>query len=85
MPTSLEGQDDHRSPIPMYKGQPALAKDPPVLARTIGQMTRMSQEESVMVLMAHEKEAVGVLPVYPENLGAWKEEGWKAEKDKTTR
>lgn len=83
VPNTTDPKEDNRSPIPIYNGEPAFALDPDALAYTIGQMTRMSQEENVMVLMAHEKEAEGVLPPYPEDLGGWKQKGWKEEKDKT--
>lgn len=82
VPSVTSGKDE-RSPIPVIDGKAQLAVDPPTLARTIGQMSRMSQEDNVMVLMAHEKEAVDTLPEYPEHLGSWKEKGWKEEKDMT--
>jgi len=72
---------DKRSPIPVIDGKPQLATDPPVLAHTIGGMTRMSREEDVMVLMAHEKEALGVLAEFPEPLNGWKSKGWKQAKE----
>jgi len=74
--------DDKRSPIPVIDGKPQLATDPPVLAKTIGGMTRMSKEDNIMVLMAHERQALGVLPEFPESLNDWKNKAWKEAKEK---
>lgn len=66
----------------MIDGQPQLAVDPALATHTIGQLTRMSAEENVMVLLAHEGEAGGVVDVYPGDLGQWKAKGWKEAKER---
>ncbi|GFZ51913.1 hypothetical protein JCM24511_09683 [Saitozyma sp. JCM 24511] len=80
VPTSRE--HDLRLPLPVIDGQPQLAVDPALATHTIGQLTRMSAEENVMVLLAHEGEAGGVVDVYPGDLGQWKAKGWKEAKER---
>jgi hypothetical protein len=58
-------------------GEPQLAINPSQNTWTIGQLTRMSMENDVMVVLAHEGEAEGVLDEWPKDLGGWKEKGWK--------
>jgi hypothetical protein len=53
-----------------------------VATYTIGQMTRMSAEENVMVILAHEMEIEGVVDFWPGDLSAWKKKRWKQEKEK---
>lgn len=72
---------DPRSPIPVIHGQPQLATDPPMATYTIGQLTRMSAEEDIMVILAHEGEVEGVVQFWPGDLGGWKEMGWKGRKE----
>jgi len=43
------GSEDKRNPLPVIDGKVSLAIDPKVATYTIGQMTRMSSEENVMV------------------------------------
>jgi hypothetical protein len=45
-------------------------------------MTRMSAEENVMVILAHEMEIEGVADFWPGDLSGWKQKGWKEEKEK---
>jgi hypothetical protein len=63
-------------------GKVSLAMNPALATFTIGQMTRMSAEDDVMVILAHEVEIEGVVDFYPGNLSGWKEKGWKEEKEK---
>lgn len=72
---------DLRNPLPVINGKVSLAIDPPLATYTIGQMTRMSAEENVMVILAHETEVEGVVDMWPGDLGAWKEKGWKEKKE----
>jgi hypothetical protein len=79
VPTS---SGDKRNPLPVIDGKVSLAIDPAVATYTIGQMTRMSAEENVMVILAHEMEIEGVVDFWPGDLSGWKEKGWKEEKEK---
>ncbi|WVW79356.1 hypothetical protein I302_101324 [Kwoniella bestiolae CBS 10118] len=74
--------EDLRSPKPVINGKVQFAEDPIVATRTVGTLTRMSMEDNVMVLLAHEKEAVGILDQCPKDIGEWKAKGWKDEKQK---
>ena len=65
----------------MIDGKPQLAIDPPLATYTIGQLTRMSSESNVLVILAHETEVEGVVDFYPSNLNSWKEKGWKEAKE----
>ncbi|WVQ63902.1 uncharacterized protein L199_002058 [Kwoniella botswanensis] len=73
---------DLRSPKPVIDGKVAFAEDPVQATYVVGQLTRMSMEDNVMVLLAHEKEAMGVVDYFPEDICEWKEKGWKEEKQK---
>ncbi|KAK6906026.1 hypothetical protein I203_100007 [Kwoniella mangroviensis CBS 8507] len=79
IPTS---ECDLRSPKPVIDGKVMFAEDPVQATYVIGQLTRMSIEDNVMVLLAHEKEAIGVVDYFPEDICRWKEKGWKEEKQK---
>jgi hypothetical protein len=82
LPVPTSPEHDLRLPLPVIDGQPQLAVDPALATYTIGQLTRMSAEENVMVLLAHEGEAEGVVDVYPGDLGEWKAKGWKEAKER---
>lgn len=72
-------------PKPVVDGVVQMAVDPEVATWTIGQLTRMSAEPNVMVLLAHELPAEGLLPEYPHGtLEEWKEKGWKEAKERET-
>ena len=73
---------DTRNPLPVIDGKVSLAIDPALATYTIGQMTRMSAEDNVMVVLAHEMEVDGVVDFWPGDLSGWKEKGWKEEKEK---
>jgi hypothetical protein len=73
---------DPRSPNPVIDGKPELAINPAQATWTIGQLTRMSMEENVMVILAHEGEVEGVVDVYPGDVREWMEKGWKGAKEK---
>ncbi|WRT63722.1 uncharacterized protein IL334_000645 [Kwoniella shivajii] len=79
VPTDTE---DQRSPIPVLDGKPQLAIDPPLATYVTGQMTRMSKEDNVMVVLAHEGQVNGIVDLFPGDLGLWKTKGWKETKEK---
>jgi len=76
------GSEDKRNPLPVIDGKVSLAIDPAVATYTIGQMTRMSAEENVMVILAHEMQIEGAVDFWPGDLSKWREKGWKEEKEK---
>ncbi|OCF35573.1 hypothetical protein I316_02627 [Kwoniella heveanensis BCC8398] len=80
LPTSES--EDLRSPIPVVDGKPQLAVDPELATYTIGQLTRMSRENNVMVILAHEAQVDGVVDKFPESLNDWRSKGWKEKKEK---
>lgn len=85
LPVPISPEQDLRLPLPVINGQPQLAVDPALATHTIGQLTRMSAEENVMVLLAHEGEAEGIVDVYPGDLGEWKAKGWKEAKERDVK
>ncbi|ORY29316.1 beta-lactamase-like protein [Naematelia encephala] len=85
VPSSPDFPTDPRSPIPVINGKPQLATDPKLATYTIGQLSRMSAEDNVMVLLAHEGEVEGVVKTYPDDLAGWKVGGWKEEKERDVR
>ncbi len=87
MPTP-EHPADARARIPYAAGEPAIDRDPLAANQTISRLTRMSAEQNVMVLLAHEVEAGGVLPLFPDDgsgLRDWQAQGWKAKKEEDVR
>jgi hypothetical protein len=84
----VEGQPDTRTKVPFYpksegsKELTSLDDDPIVNTQNIGRLTRLSAEDDIMVLLAHEGEVEEILPVWPEDLGRWKVRGWKEEKER---
>lgn len=66
LPVPSSPTSDARSPLPVIDGKPQLATDPPLATYTIGQLTRMSAEDEVKVVLAHEGEADGVVDQYPQ-------------------
>ncbi|WVR09064.1 hypothetical protein IAU60_006125 [Kwoniella sp. DSM 27419] len=82
LPVPTSPSKDFRSPIPVLDGEPQLAIDPPLLTYTIGQLTRMSAEDNVMVVLAHEGQIDGVVDLYPGDLSHWKDKGWKEAKER---
>ncbi|KAJ9105301.1 hypothetical protein QFC21_001669 [Naganishia friedmannii] len=87
LPVPTEGQPDTRTKVPFYpksegsKEMTSLDDDPIVNTQNIGRLTRLSAEDNIMVLLAHEGEVEGILPVWPEDLSRWKTRGWKEEKE----
>lgn len=59
-----------------------MSDDPTQSAFDVGSLTRMSMEDNIMVLLAHETHAEKVLPRWPESISEWKQKGWKEEKQK---
>jgi hypothetical protein len=59
-----------------------MDEDPVVNTQSVSRLTRLSAEENIMVILAHEGEVEGVLPVWPRNINQWKANGWKEEKEK---
>ncbi|WVQ93214.1 hypothetical protein IAU59_000278 [Kwoniella sp. CBS 9459] len=82
LPVPISETEDLRSPLPVLDGKPQLAVDPELATYTIGQLTRMSNEDNVMVILAHEAQVDGVVDKYPGDLGEWQSKGWKEEKEK---
>ncbi|WVQ62538.1 uncharacterized protein L199_000680 [Kwoniella botswanensis] len=78
-------QEDLRSPIPVIEGKPQLALDPELATYTIGQLTRMSKEDNVMVILAHEGQVDGIVDKYPGDLSLWQARGWKAKKEEDVK
>ncbi|WRT69069.1 uncharacterized protein IL334_006052 [Kwoniella shivajii] len=79
VPTS---EGDYRTPKSVVDGVVQLADDPVVATYTVGQLTRMSQEENVMVILSHERGVQGIIDYFPKDIGKWKERGWKEAKEK---
>ena len=48
----------------------------------VGSLTRLSMEDDIMVLLAHETPAGKILPRWPESISQWKDKGWKEAKQK---
>lgn len=67
----------------MIDGEVKMTADPVVRAKNMGQLTRMSAEDNVMVLLAHEPEAEAVLPLWPETANDWRAKGYKRQKQKS--
>ncbi|WVF65549.1 hypothetical protein IAT40_000277 [Kwoniella sp. CBS 6097] len=82
LPVPQSADEDLRSPLPVLEGKPQLAVDPKLATYTIGQLTRMSTEDNVMVILAHEAQVEGVVDMYPQNLNGWQSNGWKEQKEK---
>jgi hypothetical protein len=59
----------------------ALDDDPVENTVSISRLTRMSAEDNVMVLLAHEGQVENVLPEWPETLDNWKTNGLKRQKE----
>lgn len=62
-----------------------MDEDPLVNTQNVGRLTRLSAEENIMVILAHEGEVEGVLPIWPRDICQWKTQGWKEEKEKSLR
>lgn len=62
-----------------------MDEDPLVNTQNVGRLTRLSAEDNIMVILAHEGEVEAVLPTWPRDLGDWKVNGWKEEKEKGLR
>lgn len=85
LPVPASPEEDFRLPKPVLNGVVQMAVDPEVATFTIGQLTRMTAEPDVMVLLAHEQQAESVLPEYPHGtLDEWKAKGWKEAKERDT-
>jgi hypothetical protein len=91
LPVPIDGQSDHRTKLPFYpkpdgSGElTTMDEDPLVNTQSVGRLTRLSAEDNIMVILAHESEVEGVLPIWPRDLAEWKVNGWKEEKDKDLR
>lgn len=59
-----------------------MDEDPIVNTQSVSRLTRLSAEDNIMVILAHEGEVEGVLPVWPESINQWRKNGWKEEKEK---
>ncbi|WWC91213.1 uncharacterized protein L201_006155 [Kwoniella dendrophila CBS 6074] len=79
VPTS---EGDFRSPKPVINGKVQFAEDPIKATFVVGQLTRMTQEDNVMVILAHEKEVKDVVDYHPNDIAKWKEMGWKEQKER---
>lgn len=80
LPVPTTSDDDRRGTEPVVDGKVPFLADIKQGVHDIGTLTRMSAEDNVMVLLAHEAPAVDVLPRWPKTLNGWKKEGWKDEK-----
>lgn len=91
LPVPVDGQPDHRTKLPFYpkpdgSGEmTTMDEDPLVNTQNVGRLTRLSAEENIMVILAHEGEVEGVLPIWPRDICQWKTQGWKEEKEKSLR
>jgi hypothetical protein len=81
LPVPSSPSSDYRVPLPVIDGGVQLAINPPLATYTIGQLTRMSAESNVLVILAHEGQVEGVISVYPEDLSGWQKKGWKEAKE----
>lgn len=59
-----------------------MDEDPIVNTQSVSRLTRLSAEDNIMVILAHEGEVEGVLPVWPESINQWRRNGWKEKKEK---
>lgn len=87
LPIPSPGQPDKRSRIGSWQDQDgswcSMHEDLPTAVHSMGALTRASQEDNIMVLLAHEKEIEGLAPNWQEgDLADWKEQGWKEAKEK---
>jgi hypothetical protein len=88
LPVPVEGEPDCRTGLPFYPsldGSGVLTtmdEDPVVNTQSISRLTRLSAEDNIMVILAHEGEVEGVLPVWPQSINQWQANGWKEEKEK---
>lgn len=62
-----------------------MDEDPLVNTQNVGRLTRLSAEDNIMVVLAHEGEVEGVLPIWPKDINQWMVNGWKEEKEKGLR
>lgn len=60
-----------------------MHEDPAQALLAMGRLTRLSAEDNVMVLLAHEGQVKGVIPDWPEPLNDWKARGYKEKKEDT--
>lgn len=91
LPVPVEGESDRRTGLPFYPsldGSGVLTTmdaDPVVNTQNVSRLTRLSAEDNIMVILAHEGEVEGVLPTWPQNINQWKANGWKEGKEKNLR
>lgn len=88
LPVPVNGEPDRRTGLPFYPSLDGSEKlttmdeDPIVNTQSVSRLTRLSAEDNIMVILAHEGEVEGVLPVWPESINQWRKNGWKEEKEK---
>jgi hypothetical protein len=68
--------------MPGSGGKRVSTHDNPALATlAVGRLTRMSAEDNIMVLLAHEGQVKCVIPDWPEALDDWRAKGFKEKKE----
>ncbi|OAP63483.1 hypothetical protein AYL99_02710 [Fonsecaea erecta] len=60
-------------------GQPGFHKDPVSARRTIQRTKALHSNPSVFVVLAHDAQIDGIVPVYPQKLNGWREKALKAQ------
>ena len=81
-PSSDLSGPDPRAPRSVEDGQPMMTENPERSAFDVGSLTRLSMDDDIMVLLAHETPAGKILPRWPESISQWKDKGWKEAKQK---
>jgi hypothetical protein len=87
LPVPAPGEVDRRTRIPFFEmpntngSRISMHENPTEAYVAIGRLTRMSIEENIMVLLAHEGQVKGVIPDWPESLDNWKANGFKEKKE----
>ncbi|OQV08396.1 hypothetical protein CLAIMM_12677 [Cladophialophora immunda] len=60
-------------------GQPGFHKDPVSARKTIHKTQALHSNPSVFVVLAHDAQVDGIVPVYPQKLNGWRQRGLKTE------
>ncbi|KAH8080931.1 beta-lactamase-like protein [Filobasidium floriforme] len=87
LPVPAPGEVDRRTRIPFFEmpntngSRISMHENPTEAYVSIGRLSRMSMEENIMVLLAHEGQVKGVIPDWPESLDNWKANGFKEKKE----
>ncbi len=56
---------------------PSVYKDYEATMRSLGHLVRLDADPDVLMVIAHDGTAPGVVEDFPESVNGWKEKGWK--------